>query len=972
MDVPGKKAVDLAELGDEFIGYAPKAQKGQTVSSFEKEELQSHSHSAPSISYERFAATKYFSDSFNASVLDSSTAEKSDNVDSEQDTSAGGGSVPETSSFAERAVQPVIPLPKSEPPSDSVLSQSVVPLEKMVATVVFVDSKPTQLVQALSPVELVPFFTFDGKIGAFSTPLEARGEVLLLANKILSDYGGMLKGISTVVDPIYQDRKIPTPGKLGANLHDWINQLTTDKYNSTIDTVQLLDVRRSARVPGSTGIVNTDVASYVGTTEEADLIADLRAEEQYYLREIMEKWSFLRELDDVMEQLNPIPSTVDFQFNKVWHHPPLGAMNHMMDRSPVVSAVISDSIGGLVKTHIVSPAREEAKTMVEILNTLQVRTGNFNATNSFPSTLSGSAGSAFFRTLLQCTINSRYDKLSMDFSMHALTLEQLVGAVMMKLFAPQQAVHVDTQVDIDNYIVLHLANALPAKSFTWKNGRLPYPEEILQRQRNLMHEAINDGCFGSDQIGQAFEKCFGSAPGAGWGTGAGWAGTSTFSNVALPANSSVWMNSVAGRTHRYYPVFGSSANADPRPRGPNSIPEQFTYFTDFVRSLRSTTLAFSGADAKIGQGISALFSRITQFRDRVGAWNYYMDSILSRISLTSFVFPTSPLDSPFNTDGDVIPVNLKPISVNGPMSALFLIKWEEVKPLDINVAFLEHGWNMNRYFDELASMYHYVQDEFETTQATAFSTTTSGGLMSYTKSERVAKIFESMSATLSFSSFLKEKLGAVPTLYDFFANTFPDKQMIMFNNNPYVRKQKRALQYVIDNPTRFGYATHFYYGTSNVPAHPNFFRRGWQADLSAGAIRTISWNEWQNLLQKSQVRDLFIQAESSGTLIRFDFPIRFEAREITNEVQDSTAPISFTTSSNRVETQVLPYYFEWLDKFRRTGANELALDRPPRWLLDVTPFTFNEANNYTHLIHPVETYRFGFELFDAFSFMPRM
>jgi hypothetical protein len=60
---------DLSELGEEFIGYAPKASAGQTINMFEKEELQDHKHPAPSISFSQFKTTRYYKDTFNSETL---------------------------------------------------------------------------------------------------------------------------------------------------------------------------------------------------------------------------------------------------------------------------------------------------------------------------------------------------------------------------------------------------------------------------------------------------------------------------------------------------------------------------------------------------------------------------------------------------------------------------------------------------------------------------------------------------------------------------------------------------------------------------------------------------------------------------------------------------------------------------------------------------------------------------------------
>jgi hypothetical protein len=960
------KVVDLSELGEEFKGYAPKAEKGQTEKEFEKEELQDHVHSAPSLTLAKFKGTRYYKEVFNKEDLSNekdkmtkSTNEEenggesnpgkpgSDNVEEEKERAVGGAPLPDSSSFEEKALPQTVPVaPKVEAINESIAPTLSVPFESVGADAqpVFVQSRPSVVRQYLTPVDDNPYFMFEDSINAFDDPLSARDAQMLKAEDIVSRYGGILRNVETELDPIFRDRKIPKSGTLGVNLHEMITSLPAELYNNSIATVH--EITRT-RIAGS----RTDEAfSYIGSVEEKDLIDELQAIEHINLRDVKDKWNFIRYLDDEEISLVPLPTDLDPEFTKIWHHPPTHVLGYMQDRSATLSKIMSDMLASLIRTHVVVPARSETQTMVDLLNTLNVRVGRFSQINSFPSSLSGGAGSEFFRALLHATVNSRYDRLWFDFSFETLNLEQLLLAVTLKLFAPKQAVHPDTIIDCDNYILKYLAPALPnlsgeSASFLGAED-IPFSEDFIKRDKNYLTEASEHNSFGGP-IGKAFELLFVTTE-----AGGGWGSTEEFERVPFPSGAKDWVQ--PGRDSMYYPMGGK------RPMSDSSVPLQFNRFDSFIRAMSTKTFKFQEADRDLGRALITLMSRLSQFRSRFASFNFYAHKVLKRFALSSFVHPTAPNEGMITLeDGTPIPINPIPVSVTGPVSALFLVEWENVKPLEIDIRYLEMGWTINHYFHELAVRYHYVVEHFKHPV--------------HSKTDKVREVFTRNTANLSFSPVLMENLGSVPTLYDFFDDIFPPIETIDYSNAPYVRSMTVALGYVENFPLRFGYARRFYYGRLSQNPHPNEHQRAWIArgDEEENILRVVTYEEWVDMMQSEELSDLIASAKLSEKLICFDFPIAVRVTEITDQLTCQTAPITFASRGERATVGTIDFFYEWAEKFRREGTNDLALTEDPVWLIDESPFVMDADAKYGELIHTIIGKRDGYTIFKDFTFMPR-
>jgi len=309
--------------------------------------------------------------------------------------------------------------------------------------------------------------------------------------------------------------------------------------------------------------------------------------------------------------------------------------------------------------------------------------------------------------------------------------------------------------------------------------------------------------------------------------------------VPIPPNVTKWVN---GRQVWYYSTY-SNPNKSNVPDSLDEVPNSYLVYINLVAQIGRLEMA---TDFRTKGNTLTLLTKFATYAERMASLNFYLDRVIKRLSLVSFLSPISPAESrsEYHDSGIIREViyNKIPIRVSEIVSSMLLTNFDSLGILKVKQEIYEFGWSVNHYFDSLACVTAFIKGQFTHVK--------------YGKTFKINKIFEMLTANLSFSNFLKTKMGSYPTIYDFLSTVIPPVQITDYLNNDFVQRLEASISFIKKNPERFGYTDKFYYGEGGLNPEPMFYRRAWILPKNAKIFKSYSFEELLHALSREEISNV--------------------------------------------------------------------------------------------------------------------
>jgi hypothetical protein len=964
--------------------YAPKAEKGQDYKEFEKEELMGGSDERKSISFAQFVKTEYYwkkfiNDPSSAKVVETAKAaganpgpkkegKKEEEEDDEKEDSGKDNAIDQQETGVDG-----VDIPKEEvKPKESILSPNSlpsIPLPKPlsvpdetathIAPIDFSTTKRTIKVRNSAESLLVadviglqgneyPIWKINKTIGSF----DRRTFPMVLFDLAFSLYlstSGLFVDVQKSVEPMFNLHKVAM--SMGFDITTFANRLSEKRRNT------LLPLIRNLAAGDPDDAVKEEV-NYQGLKFEHQLLLDGHERAQRYFIPVQMMWEFYKDVvDDTFFKVKSLPTSLDDRYQKALRPRPLTMLLPILQARSNFRLIqpFVTLLWRLVRTHVSLPARDAREAFVSLLESLHVRVGTFDKSNSLAGMVSRANGESFLRDMFTCMIAPRFAKLRYELDMHKFDLTTLTDCFMLKSLVPKHVMSVNSRIDIDNYLAFHFLRYMKkGKKVKWTWNWTA----VRNRDVNYLTENLQAGFLPGSE-GVLFSAWGISTPaGDGWGNGG------LQETWDLPRHANVFMNP---RDFLNLPYGGKDTTDEPALEEEPTL--QYGRLRAFLELLERDSLRFP--DRSANEAFISMSLVFHELSVRVGPAAKQINEVLKKLSAMSIVDPVTNVRS-----DDVLSPEEFDIKPMAAFSMIMLTEFEKIEASSVNLDSLDFAWSIHEQINALVEVWALVKTRMPKPY--------------FSKIDRIRKSFELAGKMGPGNSFfltlLSEHFGAAPNIHDMW---LPDASETDSTFESDIVKIEKT---ILGNAHLFGFAPGFVFTQKKSTKIPGFADRIWLGDSDDEEFGTGNFgspvdprgfrlstigddsvvfdqDDVEELIQSRKIRGVLQDARDTGKTLVFNIPIQTKTVPVTT-TPDDPRPFSFESSrtftAGSITTSFVPYLTHLID-----DSNDEMLNRDPEWRVLKPNVLFQDESLVPSLLHRITVLKEGFTLFDDFSVIPR-
>jgi hypothetical protein len=473
---------DLSELGEAFVGYAPKAQKGQSEAEFEKEELMKHAHPAPPITLAQFKGTKYYAETFNKEDL------------------GGGYSAPPGE----------LEVKANDNPTDLNTKPEPVTVREVLAPKLSDLSLPFRM-----GIELKPALTLTHSESYRHHRLSFVNELRVNLKSFTSTFSDMMDSVFAhyhrfnvlqVGDiPVVPNPRIPGERMVDMDPMGIIPLLESEKiktadYNTWYPAAiqrPVVPVMNDDPFDNGDGNLEVAVQAIVPLDPYARaLYSGMHVLNKRYLSKESRLREYMRYFDDDMEYTLPRPMEEDI--TKTFYYLPDIVPNQYtlaIEANPNLLAKMFDVKLAETQKYLQLAGRDAATTFRELANVLNIRSTEYSSVNEAVRTISKGRGASAMHRLVTVMLYNSWYEISMDLPWTRFDITTIMECFAMKMLCPAACLSYDTRVMVDNYLCSFFFGSLKIKtadnSLRWGNAHVPlHRRSDATRLPQVVHEFL--------------------------------------------------------------------------------------------------------------------------------------------------------------------------------------------------------------------------------------------------------------------------------------------------------------------------------------------------------------------------------------------------------------------------------------------------------------------------------------------------
>jgi hypothetical protein len=522
-----KRATDLRELGDEFVGYAPLPEQGESISDFENNEL-----SKKNLSWTKFKQTSYYKDNADAfkslnkkevllpeQVSGSDLSELGEDMKGKAPLPMSGESVSE---FVSRALVPLNISWSQFSQTDyyikkkdmfiTAFQNENVP-EKVETTVLRTENKKIvstpqtgfggqgfdiALIQPPKPkirsalksnvkidTSVRKFFHRMSMPGIAYSPMndpkmEPLAHIQWLV-KAFNEYEGIIVGIKNSY--IEEDRVMKTDAdQAGFRMSDYYkNEIHAEMQGD------LLTEWRKHRAP--TNIAARELykrkVNYYGLAPEWQFIKALSSIEERYLFDVRDAHAFQKLWDSRELRLKEIDERIIFQKRRVWMSHNFMNYKLLMDHDASFVSVITNMVSQHIHTSLNISRLEDRESLSTIMKVIRFNKNEVSTRTNIPNQVMRADGVTALRQLAVLMQLSRWINASMNLSLSEESAVSIVGLLLIRLFTPRYIWSEREVLLQNNYLAKWFISAVPTYT-----GSVSFDD--FDRQEDVLERILND------------------------------------------------------------------------------------------------------------------------------------------------------------------------------------------------------------------------------------------------------------------------------------------------------------------------------------------------------------------------------------------------------------------------------------------------------------------------------------------------
>jgi hypothetical protein len=528
---PVKLAPDLRELGDNLKGYAPLPQKGQTLSSFEAEELSKHS-----ITWNTFTGTEYYKGRIEifAPLLEKQSAPEVSEHKTEKTVPApkagedkedyarrvygmSWGQFVQTKDFEDNKTAFL-----------SLVTEDVGDVKLQTEPVVIITEAKTVVVdEAMSRGEgaslallappkpilresLVSMAKISSSTRRFNHRLEygvkyvpgtdpksASLSFLNFLLELLPKFEGIVVGIKNLYLP--EDRVMKTEeSKSGFQMRQYIgSEVHADQAGPLLEEFR--------RLPAPMNVLKKDLyergVHYFGLDAEFMLMQALQSIESGKLYEVLNWHSFNRLWDSHEMRLKELDPTIIYQKRRIWRDYSFMNYRVLMDHDQAFVEHISKIVRGHINSVFRVSKREDAKELGEIFKTIRLNKNTLDKATGIADELVRADGDVSIRELALLMQMPRWLEGDISLSLSSASVPVIIGLLMIKVMTPRYVWSDRAVLLMHNYLAKFLVTSLPSYKGPTDTDQFDYQEDRLAY-------VLNEGSFWSTASDQRTLKSF--------------------------------------------------------------------------------------------------------------------------------------------------------------------------------------------------------------------------------------------------------------------------------------------------------------------------------------------------------------------------------------------------------------------------------------------------------------------------------
>jgi hypothetical protein len=442
---------DLSELGEAYVGYSPKAQKGQSEAEFEKEELMKHAHPAPPITLAQFKGTRYYAETFNKEDL-------------------GGGHV---------APPGELDVKVNDNPAELSTKPEPVTVREVLAPKLSDLSLPFRM-----GVELKPALTLTHSESYRHHRLAFTGDLRVKLGSFKSTFSDMMDSVFKHYDrfnvlqmgeiPVVPNPRVPGERMVDMDPMGIIPLLESEKiktadYNTWYPAAiqrPVVPVMNDNAFDAGDGNLEIAVRASIPLDPYArSLYSGLHELNKRYLSKEARLREYLRYFDDDMEYTLPRP--MDEDVTKTFYYlPDITPFQYTLavEANPNLLAKMFDVKLAETQKYLQLAGRDAATTFRELANVLSIRSTEYSSVNEAVRTISKGRGASAMHRLVTVMLYNKWYEISMDLAWTRFDITTLMECFAMKMLCPAATLSYDTRVMVDNYLASFFFGMLRVKN----------------------------------------------------------------------------------------------------------------------------------------------------------------------------------------------------------------------------------------------------------------------------------------------------------------------------------------------------------------------------------------------------------------------------------------------------------------------------------------------------------------------------
>jgi hypothetical protein len=726
-------------------------------------------------------------------------------------------------------------------------------------------------------------------------------------------------------------------GKLPSELEQMWGKAVITPYSasgvdiaSIVSSLQHVDRVRSARrypkiLSNSTKTVPANLRRYF-----VDSTMNMLPHELDYVRGVdaltVSRLAPARTLHDIMRPFSDMEHSIaplenyDPITDKFYRPlPNLGLLDSWMDDPSNfrMRNAMFDAIFDIVSKYMTANITATDSVLSDFISVMGSNNTRASKTQNYPYTLESRSGIDTIKKLVAVKLAPRYGAIAFDLPLYDSAIGHLVTCFTVKLICRETDLHPDTVMDVENYLAAYFVPSCAG----YNRANDPFDmHEAEYRTTNFLKAQFAQG-----------NVMTGPLAGDIWQFINGWADQGVDAPVAVPQAAVGYLNP---RPYLFRPCTGRALRD-------REIPLVFNVFTRAVRAITSRKFVISSPHANVGESLSRILIWMTSKQYEHADFAFYIDRFQRAYSYNAFVQPEPPLDPVLRHNLEKIHVKL-----NGFPSMFFYGTYDAKTPIQPPVELMHAAWAVHEQFDEFVGHFHLAAQMLTHPQ--------------WKRKDFVEFAFAASREPGPLMMRLKSKMLDDHELksVDF---PLPGEVSVFFR-----ARYRHAHQYILENLPTFGVAPGFFYN-----ADPEFGSRyvvGRYLAPNREVLEVLSYDDVQDLISTEMFGPLLRRARNEGKMIKFDFPVNFDIKEI--ETWDAgSSPIVLPSSSNIFSVKPVTFQFTFNDVvIDDTIASESEYGYAP-YQLDYYPFIDRDESLLPDLFQHLRSPKFEYSLHQGAKFI---